>query len=196
MPKAKIIYKEDIVKAMSATKSNRAAAKWMGISFSHYKKYARLFTDADGVSLYEKHKNPSGKGIPKFFIGSKLKPAIKRIITGHLSASHFTPDQIKHKLIEDKYLEECCDKCKFIERRLVDGKIPLLLNFKDGNKHNYMLANLRLLCYNCFFLTIGDLFTIQQIDLIEDTKKVKNNVKRFIWELDDDLLANMEDLGI
>ena len=32
---------------------------------------------------------------------------------------------------------EECSVCKFHERRVSDYKMPLLLNFKDGNKKNY-----------------------------------------------------------
>ena len=36
--------------------------------------------------------------------------------------------------------------------KIKDYKIPLLLNFKDGNKNNFLLDNLELLCYNDYFL--------------------------------------------
>lgn len=42
--------------------------------------------------------------------------------------------------------------CNYHERRIVDGKIPLLLNFEDGNPKNHKLENIKLLCYNCTFV--------------------------------------------
>jgi len=31
--------------------------------------------------------------------------------------------------------------------------MPLLLNFEDGNMKNHRLENIRLLCYNCSFIS-------------------------------------------
>ncbi len=56
----------DIRYAMDNTKSNAAAARFLKISFTSYKKYARMYTDRDtGKTLYELHKNQFGVGIPK-----------------------------------------------------------------------------------------------------------------------------------
>ncbi len=51
---------------MENTKSNAEAARFLKVSFTTYKKYARLYTDRDtGKTLYELHKNQFGVGIPK-----------------------------------------------------------------------------------------------------------------------------------
>jgi hypothetical protein len=34
--------------------------------------------------------------------------------------------------------------------------MPLLIDFLDGNLNNRVLDNIRPLCYNCFFLLIGE----------------------------------------
>ena len=34
--------------------------------------------------------------------------------------------------------------------------MPLLIDFSDGNLNNRKLDNIRPLCYNCFFLLVGD----------------------------------------
>ena len=47
----------------------------------------------------------------------------------------------------------------FHEHRVLDYKMPLTLNFKDNNKQHYRLENLEMLCYNCYFLQIGDIFS-------------------------------------
>ena len=41
-------------------------------------------------------------------------------------------------------------------------------NYKDKNDKNWQLDNLELLCYNCYFLNVGDVFTNKQIKSIED----------------------------
>jgi hypothetical protein len=60
MPKPKPLSKEQIVAAQGKTKSNMGAARYLHVSYTHYKKYAKMY------KLFESHKNQSGKGIPKF----------------------------------------------------------------------------------------------------------------------------------
>jgi len=40
---------------------------------------------------------------------------------------------------------------------LTDGKVPLVLDFKDGDRKNHKYDNLRMLCFNCSFLLNGNL---------------------------------------
>ena len=75
MPKAKPLSKEQIIAAMSQTLSNRAAARYLNVSYQHYKKWAKLYESNSHDNLFEQHKNQSGKGIPKFLNGGKKIPA-------------------------------------------------------------------------------------------------------------------------
>jgi len=194
MPKAKPLSKEQIIAAMSQTLSNRAAARYLNVSYIHYKKWAKLYESDTHDNLFEQHKNQSGKGIPKFLRGKGKEPALIDIIEGRVDASSFSPDKIKYRLITEGHLLEECAVCKFNERRVNDYKIPLLLNFKDNNKKNYRKENIELLCYNHYFLTVGDIFTDKQIKGIEDHKPVnQGNVE---WELDDYQLEQLEKLGL
>ena len=145
----KIFTKSDIEKAMRHTLSNRAAARYLGCSYQHYKVYAKMFKDENtDKTLFELHKNQQGRGIPKHLKGSKNQPALKDILEGRLDPSHFSPEKIKKQLIHESMLPEECGRCEFHERRVLDYRVPLLLSFKDGNKKNYQLENLELLCYN------------------------------------------------
>jgi hypothetical protein len=194
MPKAKPLSKEQIIAAMSQTLSNRAAARYLNVSYIHYKKWAKLYESDTHDNLFEQHKNQCGKGIPKFLRGKGKEPALIDIIEGRVDASSFSPDKIKYRLITEGHLLEECAVCKFNERRVNDYKIPLLLNFKDNNKKNYRKENIELLCYNHYFLTVGDIFTDKQIKGIEDHKPVnQGNVE---WELDDYQLQQLEKLGL
>tara|TARA_B100000902_G_C27302863_1_gene913807 strand:+ start:1439 stop:2062 length:624 start_codon:yes stop_codon:yes gene_type:complete len=194
MPKAKPLSKEQIIAAMSQTLSNRAAARYLNVSYIHYKKWAKLYESNTHDNLFEQHKNQCGKGIPKFLRGKGKEPALIDIIEGRVDASSFSPDKIKYRLITEGHLLEECAVCKFNERRVNDYKIPLLLNFKDNNKKNYRKENIELLCYNHYFLTVGDIFTDKQIKGIEDHKPVnQGNVE---WELDDYQLQQLEKLGL
>ena len=156
MPKAKPLSKQQIVAAVNKTKSNRAAARYLGVSYIHYKKWAKNYeaTEEGYENIFEQHKNQSGKGIPKFLNGGKKNPAILDIIEGRVDASSFSPDKLKYRLITEGYLLEECAMCQFKERRVLDYKMPLLLHFKDGNKKNYRKENIELLCYNHYFLTV------------------------------------------
>ena len=194
MPKPKPLSKELIKGAMSQTLSNRAAARYLNCSYQHYKKWAKLYESNTHDDLFEQHKNQSGKGIPKFLRSGGKEPALVDIIEGRVDASSFSPDKIKYRLITEGHLSEECSSCNFNERRVSDYKMPLLLNFKDNNKKNYRKENIELLCYNHYFLTVGDIFTDKQIKGIEDHKPV--NQSEVKWELDDYQLQQLEKLGL
>jgi hypothetical protein len=194
MPKAKPLGKELIVAAMNKTKSNLAASRFLNVSYQHYKKWAKLYDSKTHKSLFEEHLNPSGKGIPKFLRVGGKEPALLDIIEGRANASSFSPEKIKYRLITEGYLEEKCTQCGFQERRVLDYKIPILLHFKDNNKKNYHLENLEMLCYNHFFLTVGDIFTSKQIEGIEDHKPV--NQGKVEWEVDNYHLQRLKELGL
>lgn len=194
MPKAKPLSKELIVAAMNKTKSNRAAARYLNVSYVHYKKWAKLYESNTHDNLFEQHKNQSGKGIPKFLRSTGKEPALIDIIEGRVDASSFSPDKLKYRLITEGYLLEECATCQFKERRVLDYKMPLLLHFKDGNKKNYRKENIELLCYNHYFLTVGDIFTEKQVKGIEDHVPVnQGNVE---WELDDYQKQRLIELGL
>ena len=158
MPKPRPLSKQDILAAMSQTKSNRSAARYINCSYIHYKKWAKLYgaTEENYTDLFEQHKNQSGKGIPKFLTKSSSKKEwnILDVIEGRISVKHFSPEKIKKKMIEEGYLKEECAMCGFHERRVTDYKIPLILNFKDNDPNHYNLNNIRFLCYNHFFLIL------------------------------------------
>tara|TARA_R110002073_G_scaffold288953_1_gene453759 strand:- start:615 stop:1241 length:627 start_codon:yes stop_codon:yes gene_type:complete len=194
MPKAKPLNKELIVAAMNKTLSNRAAARYLNVSYVHYKRWAKLYESDTHDNLFEQHKNQSGKGIPKFLRSTGKEPALIDIIEGRVDASSFSPDKLKYRLITEGYLLEECAMCGFHERRVLDYKMPLLLHFKDGNKKNWRKTNTELLCYNHYFLTVGDIFSDKQLKGIEDHKPVnKGDVE---WELDDYQKQRLIELGL
>ena len=107
---------------------------------------------------------------------------------------HFNPQKLKYRLITEGFLEEKCSCCGFDERRVLDYKIPLILHFKDKNTNNYFADNIQFLCYNCFYLTIGDIFTDKQVKGIEDHKPVSKG--EVTWELDDYQTQRLKELGL
>ena len=196
MPDPKPLSKEDILRAMNVTQSNRAAARYLHVSYIHYKKWAKNYdaTEEGYPNLFEQHKNQAGKGIPKFLRANGPEPALLDIIEGRVDASSFTPDKLKYRLITEGYLAEECAVCRFHERRVNDYKIPLLLNFKDNIKKNWNKENIELLCYNHYFLQVGDIFSDKQIKGIEDhVPTYQSDVE---WELDDYQRQRLEELGL
>jgi len=197
MPKARPLTKESIISAMDKTKSVRAAARYLNCSYQHIKKWMKLYVDSNGVSLFDAHKNQSGKGIPKFLSVStinKKEPAILDIIEGRIDPSHFNPQKIKYRLITDGYLKDECCNCGFHERRVSDYKSPLILHFKDNNKQHYRLDNMEMLCYNCYYLMVGDIFSGKQLEGLEDHKPM--NQSEVDWELDEYTKQRLLELGL
>jgi hypothetical protein len=197
MPKAKHLSKDQVIMAMNKTKSVRAAARYLNVSYQHLKKWMKLYKDENGNTLFESHKNQAGKGIPKFLSSTpfgKKDPALLDIIEGRIDPAHFSPQKIKYRMIQEGYLKEECSNCGFHERRVSDYKIPLILHFKDKNKQHYRLENLEMLCYNCYYLLVGEVFNNKQIEGLEDHKPV--NESQVDWELDDYTLQRLKELGL
>ena len=195
MPVKKELFKDDILRAIRHTKSNRAAARYLGCSYQHYKPYAKLFNDDEtGQNLFDLHKNQCGKGIPKFLPNRRKEPNVKLIFEEGVGYESFTTTKIKTRGIAEGFLRDECYTCGCSERRVTDYKTPTLLNFKDGSKSNYILNNLEILCYNCYFLYVADPLTNDQIRHIETNQTVL--AKPFEWELDADALSNMKALGL
>lgn len=198
MPAAKTFTKSQIEMAMRYTKSIRAAAKYLGCSYQHLKPFMKTLrvddSDPNSPTLFETHKNQNGKGIPKFLPNRRKEPNVKNIILTGTGWESFTPEKIKVRLVAEGYLKDECYTCGFNERRVTDYRIPLLLNFKDNNKCNYLLDNLEQLCYNCYYLYIGEVLSPNQIRHIEDNQTVL--AKPHEWNLDADQLDNMRALGL
>jgi hypothetical protein len=198
MPLPKPLSKQQILAAMSQTKSNRAACRYLNVSYIHYKRYAKIYeaTEEGYPNLFEQHKNQSGKGIPKFLPNKKKQPALLDIIEGRVPMVHFTPEKMKKRLIEEGFLKEECYMCGFHERRVSDYKIPIILHFKDKNKKNYRMENLEFLCYNCYYLSVSDIFTSKDLQQLEDHKPLKGTTDEINFEMDDYTVQRMKELGL
>ena len=145
---AKPILESQIKAAQSKSRSAFEAARTLGISYNTYKKYAKLY------GIFEDLKNPYGIGIERAKKIKNKKYHIDDLIAGkHLKYPLF---KFKNKLFDSGYLPKVCSSCGFSEERVTDGKMPLLIDFLDGNLNNRKLENIRALCYNCFFLLVGE----------------------------------------
>ena len=74
--------------------------------------------------------------------------------------------------------------------------MPLLLHFKDNNSNNYSLDNVQLLCYNHYFLTVGDIFNTKDVKQIETKQEHFGTSEKVEWEVDDYHLQRLKELGL
>jgi hypothetical protein len=144
------LLESEILEAQGKSRSAGEASRKLGVSYNTYKKYAKSY------GIFEKLINKTALGIPKLFDPRKGKYPLDDILAGKF------PDypiyRLKDRIIRSNMKPAACEQCGFNERRITDGKIPLLLVFEDGNNKNHNIQNLKILCYNCSF-TSGKLWT-------------------------------------
>jgi len=195
----KPISKNKLLVAIKKTQSLKAAARYLGCSYQHLRKYTMLYVDEEtGKTFHELYKNQAGKGIPKYLKNKKngKEPKLLDIIEGRVPPTSFHPDKLKLRLFEEGYLHETCYHCGFSERRVSDYKVPLLIHFKDDNKNNWKLDNIEMLCYNCYFLYVKDVFDAKQTQMIETPTTALMKTQQIDWQLDDYQKKRLEELGL
>ena len=190
---SKLLTKEDIQRAMNVTRSNRAAARYLHVTYNTYKKYAKLYKNEDGITLLEAHKNQEGKGIPKYANRKISEVPLEDIVEGRVPTEYLDVKEVKRRLIFQAYLEEKCSHCGFSERRVHDTKVPVILNHKDGNKKNYHLDNLEFLCYNCSFLYASSAISEEQVEAQEDFVERRDTHD---WEMDEHHIEHLKNLNL
>lgn len=189
-----IVPKEDILRAQKNTRSNLAASRYLNISYDLYKKYAKMYKDEEtGKTLFDLHLNQQGKGVPKYGKLGKDNIPLKDLLSGKVSTEYIDPQRVKYRLIQECLIEEKCSKCGFSERRVVDTKVPIILNHKDGNRRNWHLENLEFLCYNCAFLYSKSPISDEQVVKMEHYVESKDE---FQWEMDEHIVEHLKDLGL
>jgi hypothetical protein len=170
---AKPLTKDEILDIQKVSKSGNEAARKLGVTYATYKKYAKMY----GVHTLINFPPPKGiRPMGCLINPNKGKYPIEDILK--CKYPDFPIHRLKDKLIRSGKKECCCEQCGFKERRLTDGKIPLLLNFEDGNKKNHSIENLRMLCYNCTFTSgrgyINKGPKMFDPDVLQDSKKILN----------------------
>lgn len=183
--------------AIKNTRSNTQAARYLNVTIDTYRKYAKMYVDTEtGKTLYELHENRSGKGIPK--LQWKQEFPIERLdrILASPEYKPFNAQKLKARLIYEGKLRMECYKCGHNEKRVIDYKQPLVLNFKDGNKFNWQLNNLEMVCFNCHFLYIGGMFSEKQLRNIEDATAPAIKKAEVDYQIDDSFLDHFKDLGL
>ena len=143
----------------------------LGITYNTFKTYAKKY----GIHKTKGWPIEKGKTAPR----SLSNPHVgKYPINDILDGKHpdFPIHRLKDKLIRSGIKKLECEQCGFHERRITDGKIPLLLNFEDSNNKNHKIENIRMLCYNCTFTSgkgyISKGPKVFDPDILQDSKKI------------------------
>lgn len=191
------LSKEQILAAQAVTQSNIQAARRLHVSYETYRREAKKYetTPGSGITLFEAHKATSA-GIPRYSTRKMKEIPLEEVIEGRADGTQWPVNDLRDKLLQNQYLKECCGDCGYQERRVKDYKMPLLLTFKDGNKKNFLLENLTMLCYNCYFLQIGDIFTSKDLDHIEGHIPLEETSELVDFEVDDYMRKRFRELGI
>jgi hypothetical protein len=149
-----MLLQSQIETAMKVTRSNRAAAEYLRVSFNMYKRYAQKYTNSEGIPLYTAHKNQAGRGVLKGGTAD-LRTKVDDILLGKHPT--YPTWKLFRRLLQSGYIEESCKSCGFHQKRPTDLRTPLLLNHIDRDKTNHRFDNLEVLCYNCYFILVGNI---------------------------------------
>ena len=122
---ARPLLESEIKDVQQKARSAAEAARMLGVSYNTYKKYAKEY------GVFEDLKNPHGIGISKGTNTGTLAHSLDDILDGKY------PDypvwKLKKRLLNNWYMLEKCNNCVFEERRVTDFRVPLVLDFLDGN---------------------------------------------------------------
>ena len=136
------LLESEIKEAQEKYKTATDCAKYLNVSYNTYRKWAMRY----GIFKI----NPWGKGDRKScWEPNKGKYPLNQILEGKFP--DYPVYRLKDLLIRSGTKKAECENCGFSERRITDNKMPLLLNFEDGNEKNHILENIRVFCYNCTF---------------------------------------------
>lgn len=190
------IPKEKILWAIDNSKSAFAAAKLLGVG----RKAFRTMLDKHDINyeeIIDKSKqrwNISKKEHAEKIVNQNTS-AMKGLFDLIVEAKH-PMDRWKHEIypypswkLKDRLIihgikPEQCEICGFNESRMTDGRVPLLLDFHDGNPWNSRLDNLRFLCTNCYFLYVGTPWFIKSYGNIQRMKWLRKRKEEGITSND------------
>ena len=174
------LTKQDIERAIKNSRSSKGAARYLDVSFPTFRKYAKLYTDeATGKTLYElSNNNCRGLGVKRLAKIRTRSNVSQAVFTGEMKAVGFKTKILKDRLFNEYNVEKKCEICGFDQIRMIDDNAPLIVTYKDGDHTNWTIENIRLVCYNCYFLNVGNIFSNQELQMIESGDKENNELKR------------------
>ncbi len=136
------LLESEILDAQSKCDNATACARHLGVSYRSYKKYATRF----GIFKI----NPWGRGDRKhYWDPNKGKYPLNEILQG--KHPNYPVFRLKDLLIRSGIKKAECEMCHREDRRITDGKMPLVVNFMDGDSKNRNIDNIKIYCYCCAF---------------------------------------------
>tara|TARA_B100000287_G_C20482018_1_gene721532 strand:+ start:256 stop:756 length:501 start_codon:yes stop_codon:yes gene_type:complete len=161
-----MLAKSKIAWAINETQSMKQAARLLGVAYNTFKKYAKMY------DLFEPL--PSNAGIPKNGRVGVKPPELQSIFKGEYPS--YSQTKLQERCIREGYLAECCSNCGFNDKRHTDLSVPLLLDYMDDDGTNKSLDNLRLLCYNCFYIMKGNRLKVDIPKNVRGFRKAVGNL--------------------
>lgn len=137
------------------------ACRELRVSVPYFIKWAEILVP---IEYAEYRKRPLigvgiQKGSPDLTKSQAYKYA-KEVLAGNAPAKEawsLYPHRRLNQLQRYGILPDTCMLCGFNEHRAFDYRTPMLMDFIDGNQSNWLEPNLRVLCYNCYFLNVKDM---------------------------------------
>jgi hypothetical protein len=160
------LSKKKIVWAINETQSMKQAAKLLSVSYNTFKKYAKLY------DVFQPAK--SLKGIYRSTTTGFKPTELSDIFAGNNPS--YSTTKLQHRVIREGYLKEECCNCGEERYRASDMSKPLILDYMDDDSTNKALVNLRLLCFNCFFIMKGQRLEVKQPKNIRQLQKAVGNL--------------------
>lgn len=157
MPKAPL-SKSKMKWAIDQTISMRKAALMYPCAYNTFKKYAKLYDIWEPGMQSGVYKDGAGKPVELLSILSGEHP-------------NYSTAKLQKRLCKEAYLAEECSNCGYDEYRIEDMSKPLMLDYLDDDPTNKHLDNLRLLCYNCFFLLKLNRLEVKTPDNVRSFKR-------------------------
>lgn len=160
------LSKSKIVWAINETKSMHSAAKLLHVAYNTFKKYAKRY------EVFEAQPAGRTKG------GSGMKPIeLSAIFAG--DNPNYSNAKLQYRLCQEGFLAEECSNCGYDEYRARDMSKPLILDYLDDDSTHKDLTNLRILCYNCFYLLKLDRLTVVTPSNVKSFQKAVYNVFKY-----------------
>ena len=135
------LSKSRIQWAIHNTESMTQAARLLGIAYNTFKKYAMQY------SLFKVSPHTGPNKQPLHFNWNERANDI-------LAGKHpnYPIQKLQWLMLKEGKLMDACYNCNHSKKRVRDNKCPLLIDFLDKDHHNHSVDNMRMLCYNCYFL--------------------------------------------
>jgi hypothetical protein len=161
-----MLTKSKIAWAINETHGMKAAARLLSVSYNTFKKYAKMY------DLFQPL--PNSKGIPMMNRVGSRQVELQAIFKGEHPS--YSQTKLQERLIREAYVAEECCNCGYCDRRIDDLTIPLILDYIDDDGTNKALENLRLLCFNCFYIMKGNRLKVDIPKNVRGFKSAVNNL--------------------